>query len=74
MARLSSTSAARRRAASAGEGGRAGEVRNTISGTPGIGGPVIQAVEIGSINFGSERRRTTSSGFPLCVRPVSGPC
>ncbi|MFH8475639.1 hypothetical protein [Streptomyces sp. NPDC018000] len=35
--------------------GGAGQVRNTISGTPRIGGPVIQAAEIGSINFGTGR-------------------
>ncbi|MER5360565.1 hypothetical protein [Streptomyces sp. NPDC002785] len=38
-----------------GERGRAGQVHNTISGTPRIGGPVIQAAEIGSIHFGTER-------------------
>ncbi|MER5849045.1 hypothetical protein ABT126_18795 [Streptomyces sp. NPDC002012] len=74
MERFSSTSAALHRAAPAGDGGRAGDVHNTISGIPGIGGPVIQAAEIGSINFGTERRRTLFSGFTPCVRPVSGPC
>ncbi|MFF8912447.1 hypothetical protein ACF08M_03780 [Streptomyces sp. NPDC015032] len=39
----------------AGGTGRAGVVHNTISGTPRIGGPVIQAAEIGSVNFGPER-------------------
>ncbi|MFI6724404.1 hypothetical protein NRF20_33380 [Streptomyces sp. R-74717] len=42
-------------------------MHSTISGTPSIGGPVIQAAEIGSINFGSERRRAPFSGLPLCV-------
>ncbi|MFD4944592.1 hypothetical protein ACFWNT_19175 [Streptomyces sp. NPDC058409] len=56
------------------ESAPAGDVHNTISGTPGIGGPVIQAAGTGSINFGTERRRTPFSGFPLRVRPVSGPC
>ncbi|WP_405688736.1 hypothetical protein [Streptomyces sp. NBC_00057] len=60
--------------APAGDGGGVGDVHNTISGTPSIGGPVSRAAEIGSINFGTERWQTPFSGFPLCLRPVSGPC
>ncbi|MFF2961399.1 hypothetical protein ACFVT1_21305 [Streptomyces sp. NPDC057963] len=36
-------------------GGPAGGVHNTIGGAASIGGPVIQAAEIGSISFGPER-------------------
>ncbi|MFJ1613093.1 MULTISPECIES: hypothetical protein [unclassified Streptomyces] len=38
-----------------GGSGPAGGVHNTIGGTASIGGPVIQAAEIGSISFGPER-------------------
>ncbi|MFF2326040.1 MULTISPECIES: hypothetical protein [unclassified Streptomyces] len=41
--------------APAGDRTRAGDVHNTISGKARISGAVIQAGEIGSINFGTER-------------------